>query len=323
MQSMPTPIEGTTKLILDRFENLAASNLTEFRQFFRRLRKLFPDQAAEASLLYVAKHGIDEAANSMAFWFGADETYISVLLDLKRLPAETAFRAVSVVRGMDPQFLFKFAKATGELQSPAAIQRALGLLPATGDYSVLFPWLHRLSKNADSRVRSYAAKLVCELNPNTSLVEHQMHSADARVRANAVETLAHTTDIEAARTLFRAALSDSNHRVVGNAMVGLYQLGETGMLNEMIELCDHEDYRFRSAMAWAMGSVKDVRAIPTLQELTEDVSLVVRKRALHSLLLLEALPGQAKATTQAGDLPSQEPEQSGPGEGSALKLSQA
>jgi hypothetical protein len=72
-----------------------------------------------------------------------------------------------------------------------------------------------------------------------------------------------------------------------------------------------------------MGSVKDVRAIPTLQELTEDVSLVVRKRALHSLLLLEALPGQAKATTQAGDLPSQEPEQSGPGEGSALKLSQA
>jgi HEAT repeat protein len=117
-----------------------------------------------------------------------------------------------------------------------------------------------------------------------------MTSEDARVRASAVEALVgRATNAEDARSVFRAALQDKNHRVVGNALVGLYSMGDKSALDEMIVLSKHKDHLFRAAMAWAMGFVKDIRAIPTLREMNSDPSLVVRKRALNSLLMLEKL----------------------------------
>jgi hypothetical protein len=56
-----------------------------------------------------------------------------------------------------------------------------------------------------------------------------------------------------ARSLFRTALADPYHRVVANALVGLYLLGETDVLNEMIELCSHKDHLFRAVMSYGDG----------------------------------------------------------------------
>lgn len=283
-------MEETTKLLLERFDALANSDVAEFRQFFRRLRKLFPAQAAEASLLYISSRGVDSAASSMAFWFGGDSSYIAVLLDEKSLSNEAACKAVSVVKDIDPHFMTKFLEAASRLDVSTSILRALALVPAMGDYSALIPWLHELAQHPDVRVRSRAAKLHCELRPNKRLIERGMSSEDARVRASAVEALtSHAAELDDAKALFHAALQDKHHRVVGNALVGLYTMGETEVLYEMIKLCSHKDYLFRAAAAWAMGFVKDVRAIPALRELTGDPSLVVRKRALNSLLILEAV----------------------------------
>ena len=281
-------MEATTQSIHERLGALASSDLGEFRHSFRRLRRLFPEQAAEACLLYIASHGLDPASRSMAFWLSGDHVYVSVLLDPDSLPSDMASKAVAVVKEIDQEFPLKFVRAVADLTAAPLIMRALSLVPAIGDYSILIPWLRRLSQNSDLRVRSRSSKLLCELRPNKSLIERQMHSEDARIRASAIEALWHINN-EDARGLFRLALSDPHHRVVGNALVGLYLLGETDLLNQMIELCAHKDHLFRSAMAWAMGFVKDPRAIPTLQELTHDSSLVVRKRALSSLLLIESL----------------------------------
>ncbi len=282
-------MEETTKLILERFSALANSDIGEFRQFFRRLRKQFPEQAAEACLLYMATHGVDPAAHSMAFWFGGDNSYVRVMLEDSSLSVPEASKAIEVVKDIDPQFLLKFTKAAAELRHADAIMRALSLIPAIGDYSILIPWLRKLGQHPDERVRSRAAKLLCELRPNKGLIERQMASDDARVRANAVEAMSRIANIEDAKQMFRSAVKDKHHRVVGNALVGLYKLGDKEVLNKMIELCAHEDHLFRAAMAWAMGFVKDTLAIPALRELTNDNSAVVRKRALHSLLILEAI----------------------------------
>lgn len=279
---------ATSETINERLGVLASSDLGEFRQFFRRLRKLFPEQAAEACLLYIASHGLDPASRSMVFWLSGDHRYVSVLLDPHSLPSDMAAKAVGVVKEIDQEFLLKFVKAVTPLTAAPRIMRALALVPAIGDYSILIPWLRKLSQNPDLKVRSRSSKLLCELRPNKGLIERQMHSDDARIRASAIETLWNSRS-EDARQLFHMGVGDPHHRVVGNALVGLYLMGDTSALDTMAELCAHKDHLFRAAMAWAMGHVKDPRAIPTLQELTHDASLVVRKRALSSLLILESV----------------------------------
>jgi HEAT repeat protein len=270
--------------------HLATSDVAEFRQFFRRLRKLFPALAAEASLLYLSSRGVDSAASSMAFWFGGDSSYIAVLPDEKSFSAEAAAKAVSVVKDIDPHFMLKFSEATTRLDVSSTILRALALVPAIGDYSALIPWLHEPAQHSDIRVRSRAAKLHCELRPNKRLIEHRMQSDDARVRAGAIEALAeYAGDLKDARSMFHAALEDKHHRVVGNALVGLYSMGETEVMYDMVALSNHEDYLFLAATAWAMGFVKDLRAIPALPQLTSDSSLVVRKRALHNRRLTRGI----------------------------------
>ena len=298
--------------IIERFDALAASDPNEFRPFFRRLYNTFPEQAAEACLWYIASRGMDRPAQTMACWLGLDATYIRVLLDPDSLPLETALKATAVVRNMDLQFFAKFAKAAGELTSPAVILRALGLLQALGDYSALMSWLRSLSQNPDVRVRSRAAKLLCDLRPTKGLIDRQLQSSDARVRAGAVEGLEKAKNylpLEEIHAMLVGASRDQNHRVVANALVGLYRIGDTSAIHSIIELCGHKMHLFRAAMAWAAGVLQDPRAIPAMRDLTRDVSLVVRKRALSSLLILESLavPETAPEKTESeSELPVEE-----------------
>lgn len=272
--------------IHERFDALASADLAKFREFFRRMHKLFPQEAAESCLWYIGAHGLDKAAQAMAYWISADATYITVLLDAESLPVEVASKAIAVVRNVDSQFYIRFLKSAAALESPAAIVHGLALLPAMGDYSILIPWLRTLSQSLDERVRARSTKLLCELRPNKTLIERQLQSDNPRIRSGALEALWQAPIPESA-ALLRSSLTDSHHRVVGNALVGLYKVGESDALDKMVELSKHKDQLFRAAMAWAMGVAKDARAIPALQELTRDRSYMVRKRALTSLLETE------------------------------------
>jgi HEAT repeat protein len=104
-----------------------------------------------------------------------------------------------------------------------------------------------------------------------------------------MEALWQPTAVEVAQDVlpfFRIALADPNHRVVANALVGLYRLGETEALQKMIVHCSDGQHLFRAAMAWAMGVIDDTRAVPTLKNLSVDRSFTVRQRASSSLLSL-------------------------------------
>ena len=263
----------------------------DFRTQFQMLHESTPIRAIKLFFYYLSARGVDAVANEMALWATIGNFYVGMLLDSDVLDQEsihtsTAMQILPLLPIVDGQFLIKLARSVAALKDPAAVLRALRLVPALGDYSILIPWLRSLDSHSDSRIRSLSAKLLCQLRPSSGLIQHHLQSRDARVRASIMEALWNArvsrTEAPVLRYL-RSAVEDENHRVVANALVGLYRLGETQALEKMIALCATKQQLFRAAMAWAMGVVDDSRAVPSLQRLARDPSFIVRKRATHSL----------------------------------------
>ncbi len=277
--------------VQDALRNLASTDAENFSAFFRKARKLFPSEVTQACLCYLAQKGLDASGQKMALWLAAEVKYLKVVFDPSALPIETASKATAALVKADPHFLAKFLKEVEPLSVTPQILRALSLAPATGD-SALMPWLKRLTQHRDDRVRSRAVKLLCEIRPNKDQIERQMLDENARVRANAIEALWTLKTAEAAE-IFKSALTDSNHRVVGNALVGLHLQGAPEAFAKITELCQSPQVAVRRAMAWCLGYIQDERGIALLQTLSKDAAPVVRNRALRSLLALQ--PSETEA----------------------------
>ena len=266
-------------------------SVADFRTQFQMVHERAPIRAIKLFFYYLSARGVDAVAHEMAFWATSGNMYVGMLLDTdvldqETIPLSTATQILPLLLLVDAQFLIKLARTIAALKDPAAVLRALRLVPALGDYSILIPWLRSLDSHSDSRIRSLSAKPLCQLRPSSGLIKHHLQSRDARVRASIMEALwnahVHRSDQQVVRYL-RTAVEDENHRVVANALVGLYRLGESQALEKMIALCSTKQQLFRAAMAWAMGVVDDSRAVPSLQRLARDPSFIVRKRAKSSL----------------------------------------
>jgi hypothetical protein len=272
----------------------SSGTLAEFRTQFQELHQGQPFKAVRMFFYYLSSRGVDAAAHAMAFWVTSGSMYISMLLDMDlqhedTLTPQMISIAIARLPKVDPQFLIKFARSVGELKDPNAIVRALRLAAALEDAGILIPWLRSLGEHEDSRVRSSAAKLLCQIRPNKGLIQRHLQSRDARVRAGVTEALWNAKIARSNQdvlTLLRNAVDDPNHRVVANALVGLYRLGEDQALDRMIALCSTKQQLFRAAMAWALGAVNDIRVVPVLQGLSFDPSFTVRQRARDSLRTL-------------------------------------
>lgn len=286
--------------IPDALESMAGDSLEKFTLYFARLRKMFPDEVAEACLWFIASRELTAASRSMAFWLSSQGTYVNILFESEAVPADVGCKALAVLKTVDDSFPIRFLKTAEQTSSPPSILRALSLVPSLGDGSVLIPWLRRLSLHKDARVQSRAIKLLCELRPNKALIERQMLSSDVRVRANTIEALWNSRTPEATEH-FKLAASDPHHRVVGNALVGLHLQGDPTALAKMIEHSQNPDPLVRAAMAWCFGFIQDDRTLPLLYDLSKDVSVVVRKRALRSLLALQKDESPAVSVTMTAE----------------------
>ena len=78
-----------------------------------------------------------------------------------------------------------------------------------------------------------------------------LHEADPRVRANAIEAL-WWVDTPEARALLHLATNDSDNRVLGNALLGLYYLGDCAVLEQLIKLSADAPAGFRATAAWVL-----------------------------------------------------------------------
>jgi hypothetical protein len=100
-----------------------------------------------------------------------------------------------------------------------------------------------------------------------------------------------------------AALHDTSNRVVGNALYGLYAMGESASLAESIKLAAHPAAVFRATAAWVMGETGDPRFRDPVAQLLRDPHPIVRSRALRSVAQIKAAAARV-ATGQAWHLSS-------------------
>lgn len=145
-------------------------------------------------------------------------------------------------------------KALGE----AACLRVLEITRVANNSLRFLPVVAQLLRHSSAKVRTKAALIVGRGNKNPKWVFGQLADADARLRANAIESLWDTDD-QAARAVFQSALGDPNNRVVGNAALGLYKIGDPSSISLLLQMISNPDERYRETGIWTMEQTGDGR----------------------------------------------------------------
>ena len=277
---------------------LAQSDPVKFSKFFTRMRQAYPEDVTRMCVRHLGLHGLGAAAREMSAWLAQDSVYVNLLFNPEFLGLEEARRSLDIMREADSRFLVKLSRALEDETEAAFLMRALGLIEKSEDCRAFCLRLCTLTWHPDNRIRSKAVLALCRLRPNGPVIERQMESEDARVRANAVEAL-WGSDTGKAGRLFREALLDSHHRVVVNGILGLYYRNDESFYGRMLELAAHEGPNFRIALAWALGQIRDERAVDVLSVLERDASVEVRNKAAASLAALSAAGGSVRKRLHA------------------------
>ena len=175
----------------------------------------------------------------------------------------------------------------------------MDILSQISDGTRILPWLMRLLHHSNPYLRSKAVLLVGRASRNIKPeVRKGLTESDVRVRANAVEALG-GLDTQEVRELLRSALRDGNNRVVGNAMLSLYRLGDRTVVPDLVEMAGHASAAFRATAAWVIGETADPSFMEVLTRMLNDPSVATRKRVFTALGRLRAA-AQARGAGEGG-----------------------
>jgi hypothetical protein len=173
-----------------------------------------------------------------------------------------------------------------DIANSATIERILELLEAVSTSAKIVNPLAYLMRDPNPRLRAKAALLIGRRVQNTRLAEECLQNqGDARVRANAVESL-WGMNSAAASDVFRSAAKDPNNRVKGNALLGLYRLRDQGAIAPILAMAADPRPPFRATAAWTIGQTADPRFLPVLKKLARDLYASVRNNAAKAIPLL-------------------------------------
>jgi HEAT repeat protein len=195
--------------------------------------------------------------------------------------------------GFGPR-LARTAIDTALVQDSGKALRLLDILAAISN-EIRVVVIGSLLHHPDSHVRSKAVLMVGKAQQNATWVKQHMYDPDARVRANALESL-WGADADQARPVFRKALEDPNNRVVGNALVGLYLIKEPACAQRIIAMAKHSDNKFRETAVWVMRRTGDPAFIPELANLAREAGGSLRSKALRALASIKVAHATPAAT---------------------------
>ena len=250
----------------------------------RELAARAPERVVETVLPLYQSGSWGEAASLLARLLSSVGATARKLCD----PAASLEGSVCIAKALmqhEPGFDARFAKSLldDDQMTEAARQRGLAVMEKLGSGGRLIPILIQFLRDPDSRIRSKAALLFGQIMPPRGIMDRLIGDTDARVRANFVEGLWNCSASDC-RPLFRQALEDANHRVVGNALVGLHRLGETSdVVRRLGKIARHPEALFRAAAAWVMGQTGEERYSDVLRHMARDPDPLVRRSAFRSL----------------------------------------
>jgi HEAT repeat protein len=277
-EDIRTSLEGLVR----NFETDAATNRKLIRDIFDNDRALFYSTAIEI----LKTSGDSRGAQYLVALIVANGMLMQALCEPSLSRDQAMALARSAIR-VDPMADATLARkladsAMGQGESIADPARIIEILSEIADSARVLPSLMRLLRHSNPYIRSKVVKMIGKGSRSVKWVRSKLTESDPRVRANALEAL-WGVDTPEARALLHFAASDASNRVIGNALLGLYYLGDCAALEEMVKLSTHESNLFRASAAWVMGETGDVRFSDVVRRLLLEPEPVVRKRALAAL----------------------------------------
>lgn len=279
----PDHIRTALNELVRNFETDAAGSRKQIRDLMDHDRGLFFSSAVEI----MKTAGDSRGAQFVVALLSADGMLLQALSD-SSLTREEALALGRAAKRADPTVDTSLARgladcAMGEgsivVSDPA---RVMEIICEIADPARLMPSLMRLLRHPNTYIRSKAVKMIGRGGRSVKWVMGRLSESDPRIRANAVESLWGVETPEA-RTLLIFAAVDSNSRVAGNALLGLYYLGDAAVLAEISKMAAHESTLLRSTAAWVMGETGDSRFTDSLRRLISQADPMVRKRAFAAL----------------------------------------
>lgn len=202
------------------------------------------------------------------------------------LAQETAI--VRELAQIDPSLDLKLARRFSRSARPmsdAVAQRTLGLLGEVANHARVLPLIIRLLSHPNPRLRSKAALIICRSHIAPHTAEHLSAERDARVRANAIEAL-WGSDTRKIRGALREAAADGSNRVAGNALLGLFRLGDTWVIPRIAAMAASADPKARATAAWVMERTGNPRFLPALARMVGEETPRTRTRVFHAIAAL-------------------------------------
>jgi hypothetical protein len=272
----------------------------------RLIRQLIDDDAAaflsSASRLFRTRPDLRESRQFVAILL--ESGLLLPALSDPALTRETAMALARTASRVEPKIDVPLARAladkVGESDAAGVEEHArlMEILAAISDGARIFPSLVRLLRHPDPHIRSKAVLMIGRGNRSAKWVQQRLADTDPRIRANAAEALWGIPTAEA-RELLQSLLRDPNNRVAGNAVLGLYRLGDCSTIPELIGMARHESTLFRATAAWVMGETGDPRFTEVLAALLREPNAVVRKRAFAALGNIRASLARAQETARS------------------------
>jgi HEAT repeat protein len=161
--------------------------------------------------------------------------------------------------------------------------RLMEVLCEIGDPGRMMASMLRLLRHPNPYLRSKAVKVVGRGSKSPKWVRQRLAEPDPRVRANAIESLWSVNTTEARSLLQFAITEDGHNRVVANALLGLYYLGDSSVLSSLARMAQDESGVVRSSAAWAMGETGDIRFQEFLRRMLHDSDATARRRAFAAI----------------------------------------
>ena len=263
------------------------------RQRIREFLQYAPGSFCRTAIGALNREGESNAAQYLVSLLVSENLLFGVLCD----PALARERVLPIARRalrIDPMIDATLARQLADAEvwpgDPMA-ERLLETLDEISNGNRIQPSLMRLLRKDDPRLRSKAVLMIGRRGQSVNWIQRRLQESDPRVRANAIEAI-WETDTAESRELLTWAARDSNNRVVGNALFGLYKLGEVSAISELVKMASHPSENFRRTAAWVMGKTGDPRFCESVGRMIADQNGSVRKSAFQAMGRLRAAAAQ-------------------------------